>query len=537
MPSGRKLDRPPPASLEPVVLQAALAELATAMLENQQQEDARYDPSQLDDMVRYAEDELGMILRSVPRVLDAFLYAMTRIRDRQILRMACQAGRGGGKTELVAAIEVISWRWYGYDWQNVGGSLEQAERCFAYVREWCLSRPNLQAHTTDLLMSRTESVRGDKIRINAASEKSVRGPHPGGPKKGGGLVLDEVAVIDDRIVDASKFQVQDANPSAILQTSTMGERHSGRWHELVQAAKEKGYVLFEWDIFDVARRCPYDCAATCPIPEHFASDFYREEGGRKKLIHPAFCGGKAHQVDGWVSIDEIAQQFRDSDLITFMREAMGKGTRVIGKVYDPELLDAASVENVTLRRPDAHDQTFHRLEKSVGIDWGFAGEAALCYGVRVKDVVIVYAWEFYTEVRATVICANLVERIRSESISSVRADAEDPGNIDELRHQIDAASAGDDWADADVRPVAFNTWKGIAISEVRRRLEQEKILFPRHFGGAPVPNYEKAMKYLRAYKTDDQGRPIKKDDHGPDALSCLAVGYSTLWAGRPRVHV
>ena len=82
--------------------------------------------------------------------------------------------------------------------------------------------------------------------------------------------------------------------------------------------------------------------------------------------------------------------------------------------------------------------------------------------------------------------------------------------------------------DCKVEPVKFGTEKAYGIGEVRRRLEKRLILFPRHFNGEPVPNVDRALRLLKAYRVDQNGIPVKKDDHTADSLLCGV----THWAPR-----
>jgi hypothetical protein len=328
-----------------------------------------------DQIIDWCEQELGIRLRTVPRVLAIFRVALGAFNHKQMLRLVVLGPRGGGKTKLTAAIELVAYRWFGYDWQNIGGSLEQAALCYSYIAGAHLTSRKLQAYTTSTHARRTISKTGAKIAVSAASQTSVRGPHPVGPSGGGGVTLDEAAIIPDDICDAAKGQLTSANPSALIQLSTMGEQQVGRFWELIQDPKVAGYRLEKFDIFDVAKRCPYDCATTCPVPKHFAQDYYEGPADARTLVHKAYCGGRAHDVDGWVPVDEIAQQFREAGgRATFERELMGKASSIVGHVYDPTLLHAAVLPPRWLSKdPESHRRRFLALDKYVGCASGSAG--------------------------------------------------------------------------------------------------------------------------------------------------------------------
>ena len=73
-----------------------------------------WDPSSIDSMVTYAEQELRVNLRGVPKVLAIFTEVITAFQERRRLRLAVLGPRGGGKTQLAAAIELIAYRWFEY---------------------------------------------------------------------------------------------------------------------------------------------------------------------------------------------------------------------------------------------------------------------------------------------------------------------------------------------------------------------------------------------------------------------------------------
>lgn len=482
----------------------------------------------VDFLVDWAEREIGINLRAVPRLLDIFAYATQAMIDKRMLRLVVLGPRGGGKTKLAAAIELVAYRWFGYEASNLGGSLDQSKRCFEHVRDAHLRSEDLQKFTAELQATRIRSHKGDDILIFAASMRSVRGAHPVGSSGGGLMVLDEAALIEDSIVDASKGQMTAAKPSAIIQTSTMGERLSGRFWELVSDPKSKGYDLKRFDVFDVAKRCQYDCATTCPVKEHFAEDFYEGDGSGRHLVHAAYCGGRAHEVNGWIDVDEIAQNWRESSRNTFEREMLGRSTTVVGSVYDANLVDAAVLKGKSLARDaDDHDRRFLALDKAVGIDWGFSSECAVAYMVRIRDSLVVYRWQFFTRERYGPVREDVLRWCFEERVESIYCDSSNPSDNEELSNRGNelAEARGLDWSPR-VAPVVFSRWKDYGIGEVRRRLEKRQLFFAPDFGGRANLGHDKAMKSLKAYHTDKHGNPVKVDDHACDALLCGVIGFA-----------
>ena len=78
-----------------------------------------------------------------------------------------------------------------------------------------------------------------------------------------------------------------------------------------------------------------------------------------------------------------------------------------------------------------------------------------------------------------------------------------------------------------VTPVVFSKWKAYGIGECIRRLEKDETLFPRVVAGELVAGYDEAMDYLRRYHYDSHGKPVKEDDHAPDAWLCANLRWAS----------
>ena len=518
------------ASIDPL----ALLDRDLARLQREAPAKPKWDPASAESMIDWLEQEFGLVVRRVPKIDRILRELIADLQARRRIRVLVIGPRGGGKTMLAAALQLLSVRFFGASWTSIGGSLEQATRLFSHVRAAVSRSADLQAFVTEALATRVTTKSGAMITVHAASEKSIRGQHPRGPSGAGGIVLDEAALIEDRIVDAAVPQIASADPSMILQLSTLGELQTGRFWELIQDHEARGYRVYEFGIFDVTARCPYDCATTCPVPA-FAKDEQREDGqGRLMAIRKALCAGKAHETDGWIRIDEVAQQYRDLPRESFQREFLGSSSTRVGAVYNAEDIDAAIHPGGMFSKTgdlEQHRHRFRALEKVVGLDWGYSGETWAAYLVRLKDVLLVYRWEYWSHVRFSEIRRHLVDRIFDERIECVLPDAAAPSDNHELLEMIrkrEASPHPDDDPEFGclVRPIKFGVVKSYGVGEVRRRLENRLLRFARKFGKEPVQNLERAIRLLKAYHVDPNGQPVKKDDHCPDALLCAAMYWS-----------
>ena len=546
-----------------------------------------YDPNSVDDMIDWCECNLEsqqgdrMKIRGLPRIELLWRWLILKLQVNEKMRVAVEGSRGGGKTFMAAGFELLSMRWFGASATNLGGSLEQAIRCYRHIKSSIASSEDLQGFILgDPLMKRTQSIRGDDIEVLAASDKSVRGAHPKGSSGRGTLVVDEAAMVPDDLQGTAEKQVVTARPSGVLLLSTMGVSMRGRFQKIVDegapitqteidrleaklASGDKtkgpsGFFVFRYDTFDVARRCEYDCATTCPSPDHFANDYYTNG----KLDHEAFCGGKAHDTDGWVDVDETAAQLDSSvDLGEFKRELMGIGSESVGKVYLASTIKEASIDDLWLskgRDVESHQRRFLALEKAIGLDWGWAGQTCAVSGFRLGPIVVAYKYEFWTGTRFSVIREEIAERMFSERIGTFRPDGSNPSDNEEMsyllnakwsaaHHQSEKARQGAKEIDpvsmarevawsAQVDPVNFSKEKVYGIGQVRGRLESKTnklgtetpmLLLPKKVGGEPVEGWRRFIDYLAAYHYDDKGKPAKVDDHAPDALLCLCLTWSS----------
>ena len=224
------------------------------------------------------------------------------------------ANRGGGKSYGVSFIEFYLWMILDFDALNLGGSELQADQVYQYLLGYIESDPFwLTLLRTDPQRERTYKENDAWVRVLTASQKSVRSPHAGGFRKGllrgGVLVIDEEAEAEKDIVEAALPTINTARPSVSVRCSTF-HNLEGSFQEVVDNHEEMGYKLYRWDIFDVAERC--DCVGSCQSEEvcfredHW-EDYVDPDSGEatRRLIHKAYCGGRAMYADGWILMDEI----------------------------------------------------------------------------------------------------------------------------------------------------------------------------------------------------------------------------------------
>jgi hypothetical protein len=252
--------------------------------------------------------------------------------------------RGGGKSMGVAFIEFYLWEIELYDALNLGGSEIQADAVYRYLTGFLETSDYwMQTLKGEPMVSYTETVEGAWVRVLTASTKSVRSPHAGGIKKdgrkaGGILVIDEEAEAAPEIVEPAMGMVDTALPSVSVRSSTF-HNLEGSFADLVDNHVEMGYKMYRWDIFDVCQRC--ECVSECEseepcFREDHVEDYMDPDTGvmEKKLVHKAYCGGKARFADGWIPVEEIHKMWRrwKRSHARFEVEAMGSRPTTSGHV-------------------------------------------------------------------------------------------------------------------------------------------------------------------------------------------------------------
>lgn len=301
------------------------------------------------------------------------------LRERNAVAVA---NRGGGKSYGVSFIEFYLWMVMDFDALNLGGSELQADQVYQYLLGYIESDEFwLTLLRTDPQRERTYKSNDAWVRVLTASQKSVRSPHAGGFRKGlmrgGVLVIDEEAEAEKDIVEAALPTINTARPSVNVRCSTF-HNLEGSFQEVVDNHEEMGYRLYRWDIFDVAERC--DCVGVCQSPEPcFREDHIEEyinpETGEpaERLVHKAYCGGRAMYADGWITMEEIITLWKRMrrNHSRWEVEAMGSRPSSAGFVIK-DLLKFAS--NMTPQSPS--ELYTPGAPVTICVDWG-TGNAAI----------------------------------------------------------------------------------------------------------------------------------------------------------------
>lgn len=327
------------------------------------------------------------------------------------------AMRGSGKTLLLAVLAFIESVFKPNCGTTVlGGSLEQSQRCVGYLNSFW-QRPEVPRR---LLLGEV-SARGYKLSNGswvtalAASQKSVRGPHPQR------LRLDEVDEMAPEIFNAALGQPMSKMgiPDQIVASSTL-HHPFGMMAELIDKREERGAVLYRW------------CVEEVRAPAGFWTD---EEIERKRR--------------------QVTEAMWDSEYC-LKRPTIGE------TIYDFE-----SVERAYARGKDA---TFiPKLKTEAGIDWGHT-----CTVMHIiqdaKDKFIApesHRWEF---IELTERCQQIADLCLEKGISTIYCDSAPKDSNITLLKILRKNRVG-----TKVQPVAFSKWKSRGIDVMRFLFEKNMI--------------------------------------------------------------
>jgi hypothetical protein len=439
------------------------------------------------------------------------------------------ANRGGGKSQGVSFIEFFLVFVRDFDALNLGGSELQAQGVYNYI----LSYIEHSAEFRDMvrgtpMMSETHTRKNAWIRVLTASQKSVRSPHAGGRKRdgrvaGGLLVIDEEAEASPEIVSAAMFTINTANPSVNVRASTF-HNAEGSFREVIDNALDMGYKVYKWDIFDVAERC--NCVGGCQSEEKcFREDHYEDYvdpvtgASERRMLHRAYCGGRAMYADGWIPVREIINMWRRirRNHAVWEVEAMGSRPTASGYVikdltkFDTNITDKAGAQLYVPGYPI-----------TITVDWGVRACGLEVWQHQENDHhVLVYSEQVEEAGLSQIISIilQLKERYLGE-FKEVAADIGGGGNYlnPKLRedHRIP------------VRDVNFAELKEAAVAAFNIYSESGSIVIPQE--------HKEFIHQAHNWKRDSANRIVKGNDHMMDSAVCYFAEFIER-LGLTNVHV
>ena len=401
-----------------------------------------------------------------------------------------KAPRGGGKSEFLGSLGFCLWYFKDYSIVDMGGSFAQAKIVYNYFTSIIFSDERIsKTIEKEPTMEKTENVNGKYFKCVAASPKSVRGPHPDA------LLGDEVCEIKDDLIDSAIPMVDASEHPITILTSTF-HKVFGFFQETWDNAEALGYKRYSWDIFDVVKE--FDSA----IWDN--KELNEQIPDLQKL--KAMAKGRNGDPDGWVPVKNIIKAWRSKrSLDWFMVEYMGSRPSVAGLVLNPEDVDTSIF--------DDEQETCYNYTKGaeciIGIDWGFSSMTAVVDFMRYKnDQVVELVSQNYEQVRSEIIIRDVVEMVEARGHQFIYADSAGKFENADLQNELDKKKLK-----CEVIEVVFSKYKEEMVGNYRAYFEREKI---------KIPASHKVAKWQHKRYRYQPGtnKPVKKDDHVPDATMC-----------------
>lgn len=226
------------------------------------------------------------------------------------------ANRSGGKTLSVAILNFLDMMFKKRcEIASAGAVLDQANKCYRYFRsflhkhwfkEFCEKYHRMTGvnFLKSSVQSWTSFANGSNQEVVTGTEKGLRSPHPNKAR------IDEIDLMDWSLLQTA-LSMACGTPRIRGQnvfTSTR-QKAGGSMQRILDEAETKGIKVYEWNIWEVVQRCTRRCIddpkhGTCPIFD--------------------YCQGKAHRCDGYYQIDDFIDKVKLIDREIWETEWLNK---------------------------------------------------------------------------------------------------------------------------------------------------------------------------------------------------------------------
>ncbi len=433
-------------------------------------------------------------IRFPKKIADIFalIWLEQDMKGNKATRFIIKGPRGGGKSKLLGAIGFAKWYFQNRKIVDMGGSLEQAKGVYNYFAGHIYSHDSIiNGLPKAPLMQNSVSDLGGYFKAVAASPKQIRGPHPDN------LFIDEACETKDDLILSALPMINTSEFPLVVMTSTF-HKIFGYFQEVWDHANELGYVRYSWDIFDVMK--PFD------------SSIWDDKRLNREI--PDFADlkkrakGRTGDVEGWVHIDNVIQAFREKNSIDwFDVEYMGSRPSASGMINDPEDVDAAIIENL---------RKYPYKKNAVviaGLDWGFSSMTSWVSLMKhVDDVKVQIHNHNYTQTPLSVIIEDAIVQVKKHMIRFIYADSAGKFENDQLQAALTKEFRHSEHK-CTVIEVVFSKEKVAMVGNYRTHFQRNKILIPKS-------DKEAIWQHKRYRYQEGTDKPMKKDDHVPDATMC-----------------
>lgn len=387
----------------------------------------------------------------------------------------------------------------------MGGSLVQAEIVYGYFSDYCDIDASIQTQIigkvtiTETKASETENT----FSCVTASPKQVRGKHPDV------LISDETCETSDELVHSALPMVNDSPNPLVIMASTF-HKIFGIFQETWDNAEQRGYLRIQWDIFDVCKSFTPGIWENGVMPD---GALIRDIAGIEKL--KAYAKGRTGDENGWVPIYNVIQAWREKPTEDWFEvEYLGSRPSAAGLVLKPEDVDRAVFD-------ETEEKRYNYVKGAtciLGIDWGFSSMTSVAELMAYTDSeVVLLDNKNYHQTSSADIIAETVAKVKAHNIGFIYADS--AGKFENVALQN--ALVKENLSCAVVEVVFSKEKFGTPGAEgsigmlgnLRAHFEQGKFKLPKKLREA----YWQFKRYRYQEGTD---KPVKKDDHIPDATMC-----------------
>lgn len=274
------------------------------------------------------------------------------------------SNRGSGKTRGMSMLNIVEMLTRDdYEINHSAAIQSQALRAYNYFRQYNRNPLIASQLSGPPTQGKTDMINGSRLETIVATWSGVNSPHV--PT----LRLDEVELIKDfKLLEEALYIPQsnkNYNASVVLASTRKWE--AGIVQRLVDEAADRGIRVYTTCIFEVLEPCERMCLAD---PKY--GDCYGMQLNQN--TQEAYCGGKAHQSEGFYRIDDFLNLLQHNsdeglDAQVFCRSPhSAKGPRVLGIDKNLHLVDWSYFQKMTGKvRPPVDDKNWRWLG---GLDFG-----------------------------------------------------------------------------------------------------------------------------------------------------------------------
>lgn len=343
-----------------------------------------------------------------------------------------------------------------------------------------------------------------------ASTKQVRGKHPDA------LISDETCETSDELIHAALPMVDSSKTPLVVMASTF-HKIFGIFQETWDNAEERGYFRIQWDIFDVCEPFPADFWDQPEIASITGIDRLK-----------AHARGRTGDPQGWVRIDNVIQAWREKPTEDWFEvEYLGSRPSAAGLVLKPEDVDSAMFDSEIEKRYNY----IQGATTVLGIDWGFSSMTSMVeLMAHTDEVVVMLDNKNYHQISSDQIISDAVRKVKAHGIRFIYADSAGKFENNALQNALNKEGLG-----CKVIEVVFSKEKIGMLGNFRAHFEQKKYKIPRKIlrNGKWTDNTDAYWQYKRYRYEEGTDKPVKKDDHIPDATMCAMQHFKLGKFSRP----